>query len=69
MALRVEVIALQARNWGQATSVAAGFERASSDGTHRLRALVVFVGGFTPFGQFTIEQKLRNGGVQLQIEF
>jgi hypothetical protein len=51
------------------STMAAGLERASELGTRRLRALVVFVDGFMPFGQFTIEQKLRNAGVQLQIEF
>lgn len=64
-----DITALQARDWGRTTSAVAGLEWESARRTRRLRTLLVFVDGFSPFGQFATEQKLRNVGVQLQLEF
>lgn len=65
----VDITALQARDWGPTTSAVAGLEWASARRTRRLRTLLVFVEGFSPFGQFATEQKVRNVGAQLQLEF
>lgn len=65
----VDVDSLQARNWEVTTSVAAGLEWTSRAATRRMRALVVYLDGFIPFGQFSNQQELRNIGLQLQIEF
>lgn len=65
----VDVISLQARDWQVTTSVAGGLEWTSRAETRRLRALLVYLDGFIPFGQFSNQQKLRNVGLQLQIEF
>lgn len=65
----IDVNSLQARNWEVTTSVAAGLEWTNRAATGRMRALLVYLDGFTPFGQFSIQQELRSIGLQLQIEF
>jgi hypothetical protein len=65
----LDVLSLQQRAWGLTTSASAGFEWTSPAETRRLRGVVVFHRGYTPFGQFAIQQQTRAFGLQLQIEF
>lgn len=65
----IDVNSLQARGWRATTNAAGGLEWAGPNGTRRMRVLVVFLHGFIPFGQFFNEQRLRNVGLQLQLEF
>lgn len=65
----LDVTSLQARDWKTTTSAVAGLEWASAYRTRRLRALLVFVDGYSPFGQFSVQQTVRNAGLQLQLEF
>jgi hypothetical protein len=65
----VDVVSLQKRSWGLTTSASAGFEWASPAETRRLRGMIVFHNGYSPFGQFVIQQQSRAIGLQLQIEF
>jgi len=65
----VDITTLQARDWGATTSIAAGLEWTSAASTRRMRAVMVFLNGFTPFGQFSNQQEQRSLGLQFQIEF
>jgi hypothetical protein len=64
-----DVIALSSRDWGTTTSIAAGFEWTSPAAVRRMRTLVVFVDGFTPHGQFLLQQRIRGAGLQAQFDF
>jgi hypothetical protein len=64
-----DVTALQARDWKATTSVAGGLEWGGPVRARRLRALVVFIDGYSAFGQFSTDQTARNLGIQLQLEF
>lgn len=65
----VDLTSVETRSWGLTTAASAGLEWTSPSATRRMRALVQFSTGFTPFGQFAVEQKSRTLGLQLQIEF
>jgi len=65
----LDLLSLQKRSWGLTTSASAGFEWASPSESRRMRGMVVFHNGYTPFGQFAIQQQSRALGLQLQIEF
>ena len=65
----IDLLSLQKRSWGLTTSASAGFEWTSPAETRRLRGMIVFHNGYSPFGQFAIQQQSRAIGLQLQIEF
>lgn len=65
----VDVESLQARHWGTTTSVAAGVEWGAVTDGRRLRTLLVFRDGYTPYSQYSNTQRVRNVGVQVQFEF
>jgi hypothetical protein len=65
----VDLAALDARDWGLTTSIAAGFEWTSPSAIRRLRGQVVFLDGFTPHGQNIFVQKMRGVGLQAQFDF
>ena len=65
----LDLLSLQQRSWGLTTSASAGFEWTSPSESRRMRGMVVFHNGYTPFGQFAIQQQTRALGLQLQIEF
>ena len=64
-----DVTSLQARGWGVTTTASAGIEWTSPSAIRRMRMLAFGAHGYIPFGQFSIQQRLRTVGVQLQIEF
>ena len=65
----VDTTSLQSRSWGLTTVANGGLEWASPAETRRMRLLAVFAGGYSPYGQATLERKARSVGVQFQIEF
>jgi hypothetical protein len=65
----IDVASMQARSWGLTISALGGLEWTSPAATRRMRALLVLVDGYTPFGHFAIEQKSRAIGTRFQIEF
>ena len=65
----VNFSSLQAQAWGFTTSVMAGLEWTSPAASRRIRGSLLFADGYTSFGQFTLQQKSRTFGLQLQIEF
>jgi hypothetical protein len=65
----IDITSLEARDWDLTTSVMAGVEMSSSDGTRRYRVLLAYLRGFIPFGQFFDTQRLESYGVVLQFDF
>lgn len=65
----IDVSSFEARSWGLTVSALGGLEWTSPAASRRMRALLVLVDGYTPFGHFAIEQKSRAMGMRLQIEF
>lgn len=65
----LDVVSLDARDWGLTTTVAAGFEWTSPAAVRRLRGLVVALEGFTPHGPYIFQQKIRGIGLQGQFDF
>jgi hypothetical protein len=64
----VDVAALQARSWGASTAALVGFEYVSPGGTRRVRLVLVFDTGFSPYGQISLQQRSRAIGTQFHIE-
>lgn len=66
--LGVDLQLLQERDFGVTASIKGGI-----DLTHRLaysiRILLTYLGGYVPFGQFTISQTINTFGVEGQLEF
>lgn len=62
-----DITSLQARNWGATGSIKAGAELAHVSG-RRLRILLTYLRGFTPFGQFVNTKTLQSFGVEIQFE-
>ena len=60
---------LEARSWGLTSSVTAGLEWTSPAMSRRMRATFTVVNGYTPFGQFAVQERSRSAGLQIQIEF
>jgi len=65
----LDVSSLQSRSWDLTTVAIGGFEWASPAETRRMRAIAVFTGGYSPYGQAMLERKARTIGLQFQIEF
>lgn len=63
-----DVTSLQARDWGVTATASAGIEWTSPSATRRMRIVVFGAHGYIPFGQFSIQQRLRTVGLQFQIE-
>ncbi len=51
------------------TSLKGGIEWSNVAGTHRFRALAVYLRGSVPFGQFFNTEKIENYGLELQFDF
>lgn len=58
----------QQQRWALNTSIAAGVEWRSSASGRRVRLLVAFRQGFSPYGQFFSTERIRNVGLQAQFE-
>ena len=65
----VDVTAMDEREWGLTTTTQAGFEWTSPAAVRRLRALVVFVNGYAPHGQYILQQRARGIGISGQFDF
>lgn len=65
----LDVTSLQARGWGVTATTSAGVEWTSGLGLRRMRALVFGATGYVPFGQFTMQERIRAIGLQLHIGF
>jgi hypothetical protein len=65
----VDVTSYEARDWGMTTSLKGGIEVAGPEARHRFRILGVYQGGYTPFGQFFVLQRMQTIGVESQLEF
>lgn len=63
----VDVRSYEARDFGVTVSAKAGIEMASLEG-RRLRLLAVYLGGYTPFGQFFLTERETNFGIEVQLE-
>ena len=64
-----DVVSLQARSWGVTIAASGGLEWTSPLETRRMRVVMTYVNGYTPFGQFVLRQRSRALGARLQIEF
>ncbi len=59
----------EARDWDVTKSLMGGLEFANPAGTHRFRAMLAYLDGSVPFGQFFNTEKIENYGLQLQFDF
>lgn len=64
-----DVMALGSRGWRTTRSAVGGVEWASPGLIRRMRALLVFIDGFTPYGQRILRQRARRLGLQTQFDF
>jgi len=65
----VDVTSLQSRSWGLTTSATGGVEWTSPAETRRMRLVILFTNGYSPFGQASVQRQSRTLGLQWQIEF
>jgi hypothetical protein len=65
----VDVTSLQSRSWGLTTAASGGLEWTSPAATRRMRGVIVFTDGYSPYGQASVERNSRTLGLQFQIEF
>jgi hypothetical protein len=65
----IDVTSLQSRAGGVTTTASGGLEWTSPAATRRMRGVLVFTDGYSPYGQAWVEQKIRTLGLQFQIEF
>lgn len=65
----VDVTSLQSRSWGVTTAASGGLEWTSPAATRRMRGVIVYTDGYSPFGQASVERQSRTLGLQFQIEF
>jgi hypothetical protein len=65
----IDLTSLQARSWGLTTSANGGLEWTSPAATRRMRALIVYTTGYSPYGQASLQQQSHALGLQWQIEF
>jgi hypothetical protein len=65
----IDLASLQTRSWGATTSANAGVEWTSPAETRRMRLLVVFTSGYSPYGQASLHLRSRTIGAQWQVEF
>lgn len=57
---------LEERNWDVTTSLKGGLEWSAEGSTRKLRLLLVYLGGFMPFGQFFNTERLESYGIEVQ---
>lgn len=64
----VDLQLLQERDFGVTASVKAGVDLTRRL-TYTLRVLLTYLGGYVPFGQFTLSQTIHSFGAEAQFEF
>jgi hypothetical protein len=59
----------QTQDWELNSSLAGGLEWSKPDADRRVRLLLTYIRGFSPYGQFFTTEKVRNVGLEMQFEF
>jgi hypothetical protein len=59
----------QTQDWELNSSLAGGLEWSNPYTDHRVRLLLTYIRGFSPYGQFFTTEKVRNVGLEIQFEF
>ncbi len=67
--LGVDATSFSERDWGVTVSAKGGLSATTSYSTRHIRALVVFMTGFYPFGQFFARDQWTNVGLEAQFEY
>jgi len=65
----IDLSSLQSRSWGVTMSANAGVEWTSPAESRRMRLVIVFTNGYSPYGQASLHLRSRTIGAQWQVEF